>query len=90
MSADKISRQTLLGHSKGPSLHFEAAKPPTAPSEPSEKPLGPYQGMTIQIHEIKPGPNVSVEHPCFVGRHRWAYLTNGGVACGYCGTPRRG
>lgn len=79
MSADKISRETLVGNSRGPHLHFEAAKPSKAPSEPS-------QGITI--HEIAPGPKTSVEHPCFAGKHRWAYLTNGRVACGYCGTPR--
>lgn len=48
---------------------------------------GPILGG-ITIHEITPGPKTSVEHPCFAGKHRWAYLTNGRVACGYCGTPR--
>lgn len=27
-------------------------------------------------------------HPCTVGRHRWAYLTNGRQACGHCGVKR--
>lgn len=62
------------GHSKGPHLRFEAAET--------------SQGQGITIHEITPGPKTSVEHPCFTGKHRWAYLTNGRVACGYCGTPR--
>ena len=26
--------------------------------------------------------------PCALGSHRWAYLTTGGQACGYCGVRR--
>jgi hypothetical protein len=33
-------------------------------------------------------PPEPLPHPCEVGRHRWAWLTSGGQACGYCGTRR--
>lgn len=40
----------------------------------------------IIVHIDSPAPREP--HPCEVGRHRWAWLTNGGQACGYCGKPR--
>lgn len=27
-------------------------------------------------------------HPCSLGQHRWAWLTDGRQACGYCGVMR--
>ena len=33
-------------------------------------------------------PQTRPLHPCEVGKHRWAWLTNGRQACGYCGRPR--
>lgn len=33
-------------------------------------------------------PATRPANPCEFGQHRWAYLTSGGQACGYCGRPR--
>lgn len=45
----------------------------------------PKNATPIHIHIDPPKPEV---HPCLLGMHRWAYLTAGGQACGYCGKPR--
>lgn len=41
---------------------------------------------SVIVHIDK--PERSSSHPCVVGRHRWAWLTSGGQACGYCGKRR--
>jgi hypothetical protein len=47
----------------------------------------PVVAHRIQITIVEPDPP-RPQHPCQLGQHRWAYLTAGGQACGYCGVPR--
>lgn len=51
------------------------------------------EGQAINIHITQPPREERiaehiVRHPCTLGYHRWAWLTSGGQACGYCGVPR--
>lgn len=41
----------------------------------------------VVIHVDQPKPP-RPQHPCEIGRHRWAWLVDGRQACGYCGKPR--
>lgn len=47
---------------------------------------GPVR-QPVEIHVEEPPPS-SPPHPCALGQHRWAWLTNGQQACGHCGAPR--
>lgn len=53
---------------------------------PDQKP-GPPGAINVVVHQSKPEPPAPV-HPCKLGQHRWAWLADGGQACGYCGRPR--
>lgn len=37
---------------------------------------------------VNTDPSPRLVDPCAAGHHRWAWLTDGGQACGYCGQPR--
>ncbi len=45
-------------------------------------------GEQINIQITPTSPPQPVMHPCMYGNHRWAWLTSGGQACGYCGKRR--
>lgn len=91
MSADKISRQILLSEpdfTEGPSVESLAIS-----GQPSaEKTLTQQIFQGIVFHDSVTATaldRLNDLSPCQMGRHRWAYLSAGGQACGYCGTPRR-
>lgn len=58
---------------------------------PNSIPAPPKRGRgTIDVRITPPPaglPPVTRDDPCRAGMHRPAYLVDGGVACGYCGTP---
>ena len=47
----------------------------------------PVVTQKIVIHVAEPDPPRSAAR-CELGHHRWAWLTSGGQACGYCGRRR--
>lgn len=41
--------------------------------------------MAPVVMNVTIGSTSQPWHPCLLGKHRPAYLTTGGIACGYCG-----